>query len=172
MKIIKSFISTSFLVIMGIILFSCVKKEEYPIVPEIKFEDFILLYNTELGFIERGVLKITFKDGDGDIGLKQDETEPPYDYNLFIDYFEIRFGDTVRVYNNTYNGDTMLYNERIPYLTPEGSVKAICGEIQDTMLINYQNSEFDTIMFEVYLLDRALHQSNTITTPTIIRNLK
>ncbi|MCF8403172.1 MAG: hypothetical protein K9H58_04480 [Bacteroidales bacterium] len=156
--------------IIGSILYSCVKEEEYPIIPEIKYEDFILLYNPVSGFIERGVLKITFKDGDGDIGLIKSEANPPYDYNLFISYFEIRYGDTVPIYNNPFNGDTIIFNSTIPNLTPEGPVKAISGEIQDTLYINYPNSEFDTIMFEVYLVDRAEHQSNIISTPLIKRN--
>lgn len=172
MKALK-FITFGFIFIaLAGITTSCIQEEEYPIIPEITYDDFILLYNTYEGFVDRGVLKLSFKDGDGDIGLNQYETEPPYDYNMFISYFEIQHGDTVRIYNNPVNGDTLIFNMRIPILLPGGGEKAIHGEIQDTLLINYKNSEFDTIMFEVYIVDRALHESNTIITPLIIRNFE
>jgi hypothetical protein len=159
------------LVLLSAISWSCLKEEEYPIVPEIKFEDFILLLNTQTNIIERGVLKISFKDGDGDIGLYQSDVDPPYDFNLFIDYFEIQNKDTVRVYQvDPISGDTSTFNARIPLLTPKGSDKSIKGEIEDTLFIYDPTSAFDTIMFKVYLVDRALHKSNVIQTPLIRRN--
>jgi hypothetical protein len=156
--------------IILLLTLSCRKQEIYPVIPEIAFEDFVLLYNPGTGIIERGVLKISFKDGDGDIGLKPHETEPPYDYNLFLKYFEIQFGDTNHiVIIDPISGDTANFNARIPVLTPEGSVKAIKGTIEDTIFIYNPMSSFDTIMFEVYLVDRALNQSNVIQTPLIKR---
>ncbi len=150
----------------------CLKEEDYPIIPEIKFEDFILLLNTQTGIIERGVLRISFKDGDGDIGLNRNDTAPPYDFNLFIDYFEIRNRDTVRVYQvDPVSGDTSTFNARIPILTPKGSEKGIKGEIEDTLFIYDPTSSYDTILFRVYLVDRALHKSNVIHTPLIRRKL-
>lgn len=151
-------------------VFSCKKQETYPDTPEIAFEDFVLLFNPASGNIERGVLKISFKDGDGDIGLHPDETEPPYDYNLFLKYFEIQHGDTNHVVIiDPVSGDTANFNARIPVLTPRGSVKAIKGTIEDTIFVYNPLSSFDTIMFEVYLVDRALNKSNVIQTPLIKR---
>ncbi len=152
------------------VFWSCMHDEEYPIIPEIEFKDFVLLINPANGIVERGVLKITFKDGDGDIGLKQSDTAAPYDYNLFITYYEIRNKDTVEVFLiDPISGDTSTFNARIPILTPEGSGKSISGEIEDTLWIYDPTSEYDTIMFEAYLKDRALHESNKISTPLIIR---
>ena len=157
--------------ILSMVLFAaCKRKEVYPIIPEIKYEDFVLLYNPVTQSVDQGVLKITFKDGDGDIGLNPEESDPPYDYNLFIDYYEIQNKDSVHVTNSPFTGDTLIFNARVPILTPTGSNKSISGEIQDTMLINYPNSQFDTIFYKIYLMDRALHESNTIYTPLIIRN--
>lgn len=150
----------------------CLREETYPVIPEIKFEDFILLLNTQTGTIQRGVLKISFKDGDGDIGLNQNDTAAPYDYNLIIDYFEIQNQDTVQIYLvDPITGDTSTFNARIPVLTPKGSDKSIKGEIEDTLFIYDPTSDYDTIMFRVYLLDRALHRSNIIQTPLIRRSL-
>lgn len=146
--------------------------EEYPIIPEIKFENFILLLNTQSGIIERGVLKISFKDGDGDIGLYQSDTAAPYDFNMFIDYYEIQNKDTVEIFLvDPLNGDTSTFNARIPILTPTGSDKSIKGDIEDTLFIYDPTSAYDTIMFKVYIMDRALHKSNVVTTPIINRKL-
>ncbi len=80
-----------------------------------------------------GVLTITFKDGDGDIGLRQNEIDPPYDYNFFISLYEIKDGDSVEyipvVYNpSTQTFDTLTFNQRIPMLTPAGPDKSISGK--------------------------------------------
>lgn len=153
------------------ILVSCLQDEEYPIIPEITFENFILLFNTQTQIIERGVLKISFKDGDGDIGLYQTDTAPPYDFNLFITYYEIQNKDTVEIFLvDPISGDTSTFNARIPILTPKGSDKSIKGEIEDTLFIYDPTSPYDTIMFEVYLMDRALHKSNVVKTPLILRS--
>lgn len=167
----QKFISiTGIAFIVGLILYSCSNEEQYPIIPEIQFEDFVLLYNPTSGLTERGVLKISFKDGDGDIGLRPEETQPPYDYNLFITYFEIQNKDTVEVFLvDPISGDTSNFHARIPILTPEGNNKSIKGEIEDTLFVYNPLSDFDTIMYSVYLVDRALHKSNVIQTPLIKR---
>ncbi len=155
--------------------FSCKKNDEFSDIPEIKFESFIKIYNQNLDLYDRGVLKFSFTDGDGDIGLSQNDTLPPYDYNLFITYFEIRNKDTVEVPLTFYDPignktDTLTMNARIPVLNPNENGKAIKGEIEDTLFIYNFSSDFDTILFEIYIKDKALHQSNRIKTPLIIRN--
>ncbi|OQX75066.1 MAG: hypothetical protein B6D61_11110 [Bacteroidetes bacterium 4484_249] len=158
-----------FLTIAILVMPSCKKKETYPVIPEIKYEGFVKIYNPVANKFERGVLKLSFKDGDGDIGLRQSETEPPYDYNLFVKYYEIQNRDTVEVILTDISGDTITFNARIPILTPTGSNKSIKGEIDDTLFIYNYQSNFDTIMYEVYLIDRALNKSNIIFTPLINR---
>ncbi|MBC8489685.1 MAG: hypothetical protein H8D45_27005 [Bacteroidetes bacterium] len=161
------------LIIAGVV-YSCKKMEEYPVIPAIEYEDFIKLYNPSQGIFDRGVFKISFTDGDGDIGLTQNDTLPPYEYNLFITYYEIQYGDTVEVVLTKYNHetgqyDTLTFNGRIPILTPQGSNKSIKGEIEDTLFIYNYSSDFDTIMYDAYIVDRALHKSNVVQTPLIIR---
>ncbi len=154
------------LLIVGGIVHSCQKKEEYPIIPEIKFESLLKIFNPATMVYDRGVFKISFKDGDGDIGLTESDVLPPYDYNFFISYYELQNGDTIRVII----ADSNEFNARIPVLTPEGANKSIKGEIEDTLFIYNYQSEFDTIKFDAYILDRALHQSNVVTTGWFIRN--
>ncbi len=163
------------LFILILVLFSfatCTEKIEYPIEPYIEFTSFIKL-NDGSGIDNRGILEFYYTDGDGDIGLYDEETQPPYDYNLIIKYFEQQNGEFKEVFITYFNEetqeiDTVSMNARIPILMPVGKNKAITGTIQDTLFINNYSSPFDTIRFEVYIVDRAFHESNTITTPPII----
>jgi hypothetical protein len=148
------------------------KKEEFPVEPFITFNGFVKI-NDGSGIDNRGVLQIGYTDGDGDIGLTQNDTLPPYDYNLFMKYFEKQNGVFKEVYITYFNDytqklDTLVMNARIPVLTPAGRNKSIKGIIQDTIFINNYDSPYDTVRFEVYIKDRALHESNTVTTPEIV----
>lgn len=168
------------LIATSIVIAACRKIEDYPETPHIEFISFGKIYNTELGIYDRGVLKFSFEDGDGDIGLNSGDTLPPYNasseyhYNLIITYFEMQNGVITEVPITWYNPeteqfDTLTLSARIPNLTPEGINKAISGEIDDTLFIYNFNSSFDTIQFEAFIYDRALNKSNTITTPLINR---
>lgn len=159
---------------------SCKKAEKFPDTPKIKFLDFVKIYNQDLEIYDRGVLSFTFEDGDGDIGLNSGDTLPPfnasskYHYNLIITYFEMQNGELTEVpilwFNpQTEQYDTLTLSARIPNLTPLGINKAINGEINDTLFIYNFSSNYDTIKFDAYIIDRALHESNTISTPLIIR---
>jgi len=148
---------------------SCKQKEEYPVIPYIQFKSFVKINNSS-GKDDKGILTISFTDGDGDIGLSQSDTLPPFDskseyyYNFITKYFEQQNDTLIEV---TFP-DTL--NARIPVITPKGNNKNIKGEIEIKIFINNTRSKFDTIAFEVYIYDRALHKSNVITTPRIIIN--
>lgn len=159
---------------------SCRKFEEFPDEPVIKYENFLVGYNPSTGITERGVLIISYTDGNGDIGLDDDDIYPPYNpgseyyYNMVIDYFEMQNGEFVEVplvwwdpVEQKY--DTLTFNSRIPVLIPKIATQAIKGTIQDTLFIYNPLSDFDTIKFSVYIIDRALNKSNVVETPPIIR---
>lgn len=170
-----------FLVILLIAGFgSCKKVEKFPDIPRIEYMDFTSIYNPDLEIFDRGVLRFSFEDGDGDIGLNNGDTLPPFNssskyyYNLIITYFEMQNGELKEVpilwFNpQTEQYDTLTLSARIPNLTPRGINKAISGEIQDTMFIYNFNSVYDTIKLEAFIVDRALNESNTISTPLIVR---
>lgn len=161
--------------LISLLFSSCKKYEDYPPEPTIEFMDFTLLRD-EQGIDQRGVLRFSFADGDGNIGLLDIDTLPPYDYNLFVSYFERQNGVFKEIFLVTPNYindttivyDTATFNGRIPILMPAGKNKAISGEIEDTLFVNNPLSTFDTIMFEVYIQDRKLNKSNTIQTPPIV----
>ncbi len=169
-----------FSIVITVVVGSCRKLETFPIEPEITFVDFVLLMNTQTGITERGVIKFNYTDGDGDLGLRSKDTLPPfhssgdYYYNMIIRYFEQQNGEFVEVpivvwNNETQQYDTLTFNSRFPWLTPIGGNLNIKGLFQDTVYVYNPLSDYDTIMFKVSIYDRALHLSNEIETPPIVR---
>ena len=156
----------SVLAVALLLLGSCMKKESYPIIPQIAYQGFALEFDTGK-YASRGFLTISFKDGNGDIGLLPAMTYPPFDtgspyyYNYIIDYYEMQNGRFVRIDLNP------SFNARIPYLTPNDPNKAIKGIIVDTIVLN-PKPVHDTVKFRFFIYDRELHQSNVDSTPPII----
>jgi hypothetical protein len=165
MRIVKSYIF--FIILAGISLTSCIDKEDYPDVPRITFKEFTKI-NNGLGYDDKGILTITFTDGDGNIGLAASDTTSPYDpsspyyYNFFITYYEKQNGDWIAVEIPFTN------NARIPLLNDAGYSKPLKGDISIELYINNFSSPFDTIRFEAFIVDRDLNHSDTITTPDIL----
>ena len=120
------------------------------------------------GIEDKGTLIFSFTDGDGDIGLSAGDTLPPYNkgsdyyYNLFITYKELQHGILTPI-------DLPLpFNTRLPVITPSGNNKAIKGEMEVKLDIYNPLSTYDTICFDFYIVDRALHKSNVVSTPLIV----
>ncbi|MBC8320485.1 MAG: hypothetical protein H8E34_07175 [Bacteroidetes bacterium] len=168
------------LLIIGTVVLSCRKFEEFPDIPAITYDNFVVLMNQQTGITERGVLVFSYTDGDGDLGLSSSDTLPPFDkeseyyYNLIIKYFEKQHGVFAEVPLLSWNSDssyydTLTFNSRFPVLTPESGNLAIKGVFQDTLFIYNPLSEFDTIKFKALIIDRALNKSNEIETAEIIR---
>jgi hypothetical protein len=155
------------LLLTAVLLSGCRKFEEYPPEPEIGYNNYILLINPETNISEKGLLSITYRDGDGDIGLEQSDTLFPFQrngefyYNLRVRYFEQQNGILVEL---PYN-----FSGRIPPLIPKDQKKAIKGIIEYEMDIYDPTSSYDTIQFQVQLIDRALNISNEVSTPLIVR---
>ncbi len=155
--------------ILGLMLFlvSCSKDPVYPVEPSIAFTSFTKIQNNT-GKDQKGILKISFTDGDGDIGLNQDDTQPPYDtasvyfYNMFITYYEKQHGIYVPVTLPISN------NARVPQVPPATKGLPLQGDIEIELYINNPATTFDTIKYDAYIVDRALHVSNVISTPDII----
>lgn len=169
------FVSKVLLILLVPVFFtfvSCLERIEFPPEPMIKLNGFAKIIDST-GYDNRGIIEIYYEDGDGDIGLTQADTLPPYDYNFIIRYYEKKDSRFEEVFLTFYNTTTQQYdtinlNARIPLLTPTGKNKSIKGIIQDTIYINNYSSPYDTVRFDVYILDRALHQSNTVSTPEIL----
>lgn len=159
---------------------SCIRPEEYPPEPVISFLDFEKILNETDSIYDRGILRFEFTDGDGDLGLADGDTFPPFNpgsryyYNLIIDYYEVRNGVETEVPLVFYNSDTETFDTvylsaRIPLLTPKGTNKAISGDIYDTLFMYNYYSDFDTLFLKFRIVDRALNESNVEQTPYIVR---
>ncbi|MBU0489500.1 MAG: hypothetical protein KKA07_02670 [Bacteroidetes bacterium] len=149
------------------ILLSCLDKEEYPDIPAIEYKSFRMIADTG-GIDQMGVLTVFFTDGDGDVGLAEGDTFPPYNkegddyYNCYIGYYEKQNGVVKRIelpFENNY---------RIPVLSPLGHNKTLKGDIDITLFVNNPMSIYDTILFDVMIVDRSLNQSNTVMTQELV----
>ncbi len=146
---------------------SCSKENIYPIEPVLTYTGFVYPEASE-----KGVLVLGFTDGDGDIGLSQEDTLPPYHsgggnyHNFFIELYTKEDGIYRKV---TFPDTTFTFNSRIPRIILDGKSKAIKGELEYTFDLSIMRPflQSDTIRIEAQIVDRALHQSNMVQTPDI-----
>ncbi|MDX9891550.1 MAG: hypothetical protein RBS29_03535 [Bacteroidales bacterium] len=150
------------------IAMACKPEDKYPIIPRIQMVSLDKIAN-EYGYDYKANLTFYFEDGDGDIGLDNttEDLQPPFDtasiyhYNFFIHYFEKQNGTFVKV------DLPAEQNARIPRLS-NNTPESIDGDITVEIFINNIVSTYDTVKFEFYIVDRALHHSNIVSTPEII----
>lgn len=145
------------LFLLAPILFSCGKGETFPSIPDITFVSFTPNQDS-------AQFVFSFTDGEGDIGLNDADTAKPYDYNCFIRYYEKTNG----VFNEVV--PAIPFNYRIPYVN-KGRARPTQGEVKISISPYYYNpfSLKDTIRLDLYIVDRALNISNTISTPELIK---
>ncbi len=146
------------------LFFACKKRESFSDIPYLEFTKYELKDSVDaLGNITKLCeLHIYFTDGDGDIGLFNDDTIAPYDYNLFVNYFEM-YNDSLQQINVN-----PPYHIRIPNLTPTGQNKSLKVDVKYDVNVTYRNS--DTIKFELKLFDRVLNESDWVSSSLIILN--
>ena len=169
------------LLLLALAVSACQKPVEYPIEPKIAYEGFTYLMNPDSTFSGEGVISFSYTDGDGDLGLDDADTLPPfgfndaYYYNMVVDYLKWVNGEFVKtpllswnVQTQTY--DTVTFNARFKRLRDSEEPKAISGKMDYTLTVQNPFSPNDTVKFEIRILDRALHESNVIQTEAIITN--
>jgi len=154
-----------FCVGMAIFLYGCLKPEVYPAEPVIKFKSF-----KQVG--DSGVINFTFTDGDGDIGLTEDDIEQsPYVGkfvdNVFIGCYEKVDGEWLPALDPF--GNPVVFTYRIQPLAPSGKHKALKGEFIIYMYPYYIPGSInnDTIKMDIQMADRAIHLSNIVETGEI-----
>ena len=175
------------LFIFGLVVCCCQKPVEYPVEPKIVYEGFTYLMNDDSTFSGEGVISFSYTDGDGDLGLDEGDTLPPFGfhdshyYNMVIDYLKCENGvfvktpllsphvptspdDTLVLF------DTVTFNARFKRLRDSEEPKAISGTMDYKLTVQNPFSPNDTVKFEIRILDRALHESNTIQTDPIFTN--
>jgi hypothetical protein len=158
-----------FFFILSLLVCGCFKDQDYNEVLEIEFIDFV-----QNG--DSAKLSFSFQDGEGDIGLSDDQIMAPYNpdskyyYNVYMVYYE---KDDVNgwVVGKDVNGDSIVFKNRIRPLY-FGKPKGLKGKIIATIEPIFYNPfsiESDTIKYKILLIDRALHLSNWTESNEIIR---
>ena len=166
------------IITMLMLLASCQEKVEYPIEPKIAYEGFTYLFNADSTFSGEGVISFSYTDGDGDLGLDDADTLPPFGfhdahyYNMMVDYLKCVNGEFVKMpllsWNvQTQSFDTLTFNARFKRLRDSEEQKAISGTMDYKLTVQNPFSPNDTVKFEIRILDRALHESNVIQTDPI-----
>ncbi|MBF9222372.1 hypothetical protein [Hymenobacter ruricola] len=170
----------------GLSLSSCLNAPEYPVEPSIDFKSLTMVRNKPAGQTEIDTLKfaLDFRDGDGDLGLSDDDikvapwnstTDGPnkrgYSYNYIIQPYKKnpvtkQFEKFINVggVQGEYDGRFLRLDEADARPAP------LKGTLNYKLPINIDGSPFfpgDVLRFEISILDRSLHQSNTITTTEV-----
>lgn len=149
------------------VIAGCIKEEQYPVEPHIEFVQFATIPDVTGKIDSVGLLRISYTDGDGDIGLYPGDTIEPLNYNYYLKMFQYVNNELVEVKPVNSN---VPFNARIPILTPVGRNKNIKGTIDRTLDLYFARQVLlsDTIKFEIYIKDRALNVSNVVETPLYI----
>ncbi len=152
--------------VLAVASFGCRREPKYSVVPHIEFVSLEKIDNGT-GHDSQAELTIRFQDGDGDIGLDETDRDPvfavdsPYYYNFFIILCEKQHGEWVELELPT------PLHARVPHLSNDVP-ESIEGTLSIDTYINNPTSPYDTVRLTCWLVDRALHHSDTITTPEII----
>ena len=151
----KAFSKIVFIILLSSILFACKKSEQFSDIPYLEFRRYQIKDSVDaLGNLAKICeLHLYFVDGDGDIGLFDEDTIPPFDY------FEMQNDSLSQI------DVSPPFHIRIPNLTPSGQNKSLKVNVKYDVNITYRNS--DTIKFDLKLFDRALNESDWVGTGLI-----
>ena len=154
------------IIIILICLESCRKIVQLPAIPHIEFTNFTIFDTTDIlgNKSKGGRLKFHFEDGDGDLGLNAPSGLTKDSTNLFFTLFRKNGG----VMLPTPDNDPLKPSSyRIPFMERLGQNKILKGTISVTFLYLFY-SPADTISYDFYVTDRALNESNVISTNEIV----
>jgi hypothetical protein len=161
MKLFKHIVPVLFSCLL--ILSACVKEKNFPPEPKIEFLRYDAFGTDSANCV------ISFKDGDGDIGIVDGDTVSADDFQMKYLYkgTDGQFHPFDAI-DSTAAMDTLFYSYRVPDITPEGQYKALEGEIKAKLRSHplYFPGHTD-IRFEIRLRDRAGNWSNIVTSSDI-----
>ncbi|MCJ8167420.1 hypothetical protein MKJ04_21445 [Pontibacter sp. E15-1] len=163
------------LLLLPLLMSSCREEPNYPDEPEISFNrvDQFTYTKNRITF-DSLVVVVDFQDGDGDLGLRrksQGEGDPdfkaPFDqsspfFNNFFVNLQIKRGS--RYVPFPFSSEFLNFNGRFPRLATDDKSEVLEGQVKYT-LTNFSDDIFDprdTVRFEIFIYDRALHKSNVV----------
>lgn len=146
--------------------FACERIESLPPVPFIEYKSFEVFDTIDIlgNSAKGGRLTFYFEDGDGDIGMHPPSGEVTDTNNLKLTLYRKTGGvmvpapETDPLFPSSY---------RIPFMEREGQNKILKGTIEVTFLYLFYFPS-DTIRYDFYIIDRALNESNVVSTNEII----
>ncbi|KAA3437972.1 hypothetical protein [Rufibacter hautae] len=162
-------------------LTSCYEKPDFELTPNLTFRGIEqrTMRNATNTTYDSLIIVVRFQDGDGNLGLSEtlypEDIQPPFNpggeyfYNMICNIYKKVNGNYERV---LVNGNPINYNGRFPRVSTEGRDEPLEGDIRYS--INIFQSTFsplqagDTIRFDVKVMDRTLHESQTVTTSDVI----
>lgn len=165
--------------------FTCYQKPKFPLAPTIRFEKIgnQTAFDT-LTLAKEDVVTISlfFQDGDGDLGLNQGDTLPPFQEfedanrtrinpnftNYKVEVFEVIGSEEIPFVFP--DADKLGFNGRFPRLQEEGKANPLEGTLNYRLRFrqNNRNIRPNTLLkFRVRILDRSLNISNEAVTDTV-----
>lgn len=175
------FYSLVFVCLMALVFQSCTQDENAPPTPSLEYVGFSKI-KANNGKDSIVTINMTFEDGDGDIGLSDADSFPPFRFgspnfnNLYVEFWVVDSNGGEKQITSPFlqdpiTGDTVNFNQRILNLTPEGRNKYIKGRI-DVLTpfittLDYSAPLPNLVFYKITLEDRSLNRSNTIVTPKI-----
>ena len=153
---------------IGLIALACAKNQQFPDEPFVRLEEYeVVAANVDPESPNEHLkIKFYFTDGDGNIGLEDDQLSPPHCetcdhyFNLFVNVYGKQDGVLELAYP---------YHSRIKNLTPNAQYQSLEGHM--IYKIDITNRTSDTVMVDFYLEDRDLNASNLEMTPELFVDL-
>ena len=143
-------VAFALLLVLIALIPSCKKDSGISPVPSITFDS--ISPNPAIKYQDSILIVISYVDGDGDLGIDSADVK-----NLFI--------------TDSRNGVVSQF--RIPQLAPTGANIAIEGNLDIVLppqLFTNDNDTTETATYSIYVVDRAGHKSNTVTTKPLVIN--
>ncbi|MFD2720065.1 hypothetical protein ACFST9_15180 [Hymenobacter monticola] len=170
----------------GLGLSSCLSAPDYPVEPAIDFKsvEMVVVPTGPRTAIDTLKFSVDFHDGDGDLGLSNDDIKvAPYNattggfkgrspqYNYIIQPFKRSGTNGNYTYTKFVLSTEGEYDGTYPRLEKDDTRPApLKGTLTYALPVSVDGSVFnpgDTFRFEITIMDRALHASNTVTTSDV-----
>ncbi|MDG1098750.1 MAG: hypothetical protein P8O20_05140 [Bacteroidia bacterium] len=168
------FLISIFLVVA--VIYGCEKESNSNPIPSLELKGYNVLSDSS-GKDSLIQIYLSYRDGDGDLGLGNDNLAypfgytDPYFYNLFVDYYVKESGAFIKKINPlSPTRDTIAFHERFQSLTPTGKTKRIYGDITLYIPAFPFGTSAERVKFTAHIVDRALNKSRRVSTSEIILN--
>lgn len=146
----NKYVKISFSLLLAVFFFACSNEKDFPETPVLEVRDFTKVSST------KAFWTLGFTDGDGDIGVRNENDSD----NFFVTILSIEGGVSREIKGQSF---------RIPVVENIRTEKGIEGsfefEIDVDLLL-----PLDSVQFNGFVVDRAMNESNVVSTPIFTTN--